>query len=142
VMAMVADTTDEVRVERFQQRERTRLQEMFNQAPGFMAMLEGPQHRFVQVNEAYRELVGFRDVVGKTIVEALPEAVEQGFVSLLDSLYASGEAFSGSAIPFSTIATDHSLARSVFVDFVYQPVRDEHGDVYGIFVRVPTSRTA
>jgi len=135
VMAMVADTTDEVRVERFQQRERTRLQEMFNQAPGFMAMLEGPQHRFVQVNEAYRELVGFRDVMGKTIVEALPEAVEQGFVDLLDRLYASGEAFSGSAIPFASIATEHALARSVFVDLVYQPVRDEHGDVYGIFVQ-------
>ena len=135
VMAMVADTTNEVRVERFLRGERTRLQAMFNQAPGFMAMLEGPQHRFVQVNHAYCELVGFRDVVGKTIAEALPEAVEQGFAGLLDSLYASGEAYSGVAIPFATVATEHAPAREVFVDFVYQPVRDEHGAVYGIFVQ-------
>ncbi len=135
VMAMVADTTDKVRVERFLQGERTRLQAMFNQAPGFMAMLEGPQHRFVQVNEAYRELVGFRDVMGKTVAEALPEAVEQGFAALLDSLYASGEAFSGVAMPFATVATDHAPAKEVFVDFVYQPVRDEQGAVYGIFVQ-------
>ncbi|NNG22655.1 PAS domain S-box protein [Telluria aromaticivorans] len=135
VMAMVADISDKVRVERFLQGERTRLQAMFNQAPGFMAMLEGPQHRFVQVNEAYRELVGFRDVMGKTIAEALPEAVEQGFAALLDSLYASGEAFSGVATPFATVATDHAPAKEVFVDFVYQPVRDEHGAVYGIFVQ-------
>lgn len=135
VMAMVADTTDKVRVERFLQGERTRLQSMFNQAPGFMAMLEGPQHRFVQVNEAYLEIVGFRDVLGKSIAEALPEAVEQGFADLLDGLYASGEAFTGVAMPFTTVATEHAPAKEVFVDFVYQPVRDEHGAVYGIFVQ-------
>ena len=135
VLAMVADITDDVRVERFLQGERTRLQQMFNQAPGFMAMLEGPQHRFVQVNEAYLELVGFRDVIGKTIADALPEAVEQGFVALLDMLYASGEVYSGVAMPFSTAATSDAPAQSRFVDFVYQPVRDQHGAVYGIFVQ-------
>ncbi len=135
VMAMVADTTNEVRVERFLQGERRRLQEMFNQAPGFMAMLEGPEHRFVQVNDAYLDLVGFRDVEGKTVAEALPETVEQGFVALLDRLYASGEAFSGAAIPFASVATARAPARNLFVDFVYQPVRDQHGAVYGIFVQ-------
>ncbi|SFD02439.1 PAS domain S-box protein [Massilia yuzhufengensis] len=135
VMAMVADISDDVRVERFLQGERRRLQEMFNQAPGFMAMLEGPEHRFVQVNEAYRELVGFREVVGKSVAEALPEAVEQGFAALLDQLYASGEAYSGVAMPFATVASGDVPARSVFVDFVYQPVRDEQGAVYGIFVQ-------
>ncbi|UVW27915.1 PAS domain S-box protein [Massilia sp. H6] len=135
VMVMVADTSDKVRVERFIQGERARLQSMFNQAPGFMAMLEGPQHRFVQVNEAYRALVGFREVLGKTVAEALPEAVEQGFADLLDRLYASGEAFSGVATPFATVATEHAPAKEVFVDFVYQPVRDERGAVYGIFVQ-------
>jgi len=135
VLAMVADTTNEVRVERFLRDERARLQAMFNQAPGFMAMLEGPEHRFVQVNQAYRELVGFRDVVGKTIADALPEAVEQGFAALLDSLYASGEAYSGVAMPFATVATEYAPAKEFFVDFVYQPVRDEHGAVYGIFVQ-------
>ena len=135
VMAMVADTTDDVRVERFLQGERTRLQQMFNQAPGFMAMLEGPEHRFVQVNEAYLELVGFRDVVGRTVAEALPEAVEQGFAALLDNLYASGEVYSGVAMPFTTGETAKASAATRFVDFVYQPVRDQHGAVYGIFVQ-------
>ncbi|MBZ2210028.1 PAS domain S-box protein [Massilia sp. R798] len=135
VMAMVADTTNEVRVERFLQGERTRLQQMFNQAPGFMAMLEGPEHRFVQVNEAYLELVGYRDLIGKTIADALPEAVEQGFGALLDKLYASGEVYSGVAVPFSTVETAKAPAAARFVDFVYQPVRDQHGAVYGIFVQ-------
>jgi len=135
VMAMVEDTSDDVRVERFLKSEHTRLQAMFDQAPGFMAMLEGPQHRFVHVNQAYLTLVNGRDVVGKTLAEALPEAVAQGFGGLLDSLYASGEAYSGIAVPFAVGATGALPARDVFVDFVYQPLRDAAGAVYGIFVQ-------
>ena len=135
VMAMVEDSSDKVRVERFLKSEHTRLQAMFDQAPGFMAMLEGPQHRFVHVNQAYLTLVNRRDVVGKTLAEALPEAVEQGFGGLLDSLYASGEAYAGTATPFSVEAVGDLPAREVFVDFVYQPMRDASGAVYGIFVQ-------
>jgi len=135
VMAMVEDSSDEVRVERFLKSEHTRLQAMFDQAPGFMAMLEGPQHRFVHVNQAYLTLVNRREVVGKTLAEALPEAVAQGFGSLLDGLYASGGAYAGTATPFSVDAVDDLPAREVFVDFVYQPMRDAAGAVYGIFVQ-------
>ncbi len=135
VMAMVEDTTDDVRVERFLKSEHTRLESMFNQAPGFMALLEGPEHRFVQANRAYLALVNGRDVVGKTLAEALPEAVAQGFGDLLDSLYASGEAYSGVAVPFAIGSTGALPAREVFVDFVYQPLRDADGAVYGIFVQ-------
>jgi len=135
VMAMVEDTTDDVRVERFLKSEHTRLQTMFDQAPGFMALLEGPQHRFMHVNQAYLTLVNGRDVVGKTLADALPEAVAQGFGGLLDSLYASGEAYSGVAVPFAVGASGALPARDVFVDFVYQPLRDAAGAVYGIFVQ-------
>lgn len=135
VMAMVEDTSDEVRVERFLKSEHTRLQTMFDQAPGFMALLEGPEHRFVQVNQAYLALVNMRDVVGKTLAEALPEAVAQGFGDLLDSLYASGEAYSGVAMRFAVGASGALPAREFFVDFVYQPLRDASGAVYGIFVQ-------
>ena len=135
VMAMVEDTSDDVRVERFLKSEHTRLQAMFDQAPGFMAMLEGPQHRFVHVNQAYLALVNRRDVVRKTVGEALPEAVAQGFVGLLDSLYASGDAYAGTATPFSVDAVGELPAREVYVDFVYQPMRDAAGAVYGIFVQ-------
>lgn len=135
VMAMVDDTSDKVRVERFLKSEHTRLASMFEQAPGFMALLDGPEHRFVQVNQAYQTLVSGRAVLGKTIAEALPEAIAQGFGELLDSLYASGQAYTGAAAPFTVDATGELPAREMFLDFVYQPLRDAGGAVYGIFVQ-------
>src|ERR1700742_1217260 len=93
VMAIVVEITDKVRIERELEAERQGLKRMFEQAPGFIAMASGPEHRFTMVNEAYRALVAGRDVVGKTVTEAHPEVVEQGFVKLLDQVYASGEAY-------------------------------------------------
>lgn len=111
------------------------LREMFHQAPGFMALLSGPEHVFTLVNKAYLDLVGHRDVLGKRVSEVLPEAVEQGFLELLDGLFTTGEIYRGTALPFSVRATATSPAKDSFVDFVYQPLRGDDGAVSGIFVQ-------
>ena len=64
--------------------ERSQLQILFDQAPGFIAVLTGKDHTFEMANEAYYRLVGHRDMVGKPALEALPELVGQGFRQLLD----------------------------------------------------------
>ena len=60
VIAIVVETTTKVRAERWLSGERERLRRMFEQAPGFMAMLIGPEHVFEQTNPAYLALVGHR----------------------------------------------------------------------------------
>jgi PAS domain S-box-containing protein len=45
VMAIVVEITDKVRIERELDAERKSLRLMFQQAPGFIAMLSGPEHR-------------------------------------------------------------------------------------------------
>ena len=47
--------------------EREHLRSLFNQAPGFVAVLMGPKHVFEMVNEAYYQLVGHRELVGKAV---------------------------------------------------------------------------
>ncbi len=109
--------------------ERERLSRLFEQAPGFMALLEGPEHRFTLANPAYLRLAGGREVVGRAIAEALPEAVEQGFVALLDQVWRTGE-------PYRTTGARYvRQGEERFVDFVYQPVTDAAGVVTGIFVQ-------
>ena len=45
---------------------------MFEHAPGFMAVVEGPDLRFAVANQAFRKLVGRSDLIGKTLTGALP----------------------------------------------------------------------
>jgi PAS domain-containing protein len=92
VIAIVVETTAKVRAERLLRGERERLQQMFEQAPGFIAMLKGPNHVFDLTNPAYMQLIGHRPVIGKPLAEALPDAVAQGYLGLLDEVFASGRA--------------------------------------------------
>ncbi|RSZ61132.1 PAS domain S-box protein [Massilia atriviolacea] len=134
-IAIVIDTTAKVRAERHARGEMGRLHSMFEQAPGFMALLAGPQHEFVLANKAYLDLVGNRAVIGRTVRDVLPEAAEQGFIAHLDRMFASGEAFRGNEVAFAISATAAAPARQAFLDFVYQPVRDDDGAIWGVFVQ-------
>ena len=48
---------------------------LFEQAPGFIAVLQGPRHVFTLANPAYYELVGLRDLIGLAASDAVPESV-------------------------------------------------------------------
>lgn len=107
------------------------LADLFEQAPGFMAVLRGPDHIFELANPAYRELIGDRDIIGKPVAAVTPEAAEQGYLDILTEVFRTGEAYTGSAMEVRLQNRDEA----VFVDFVMQPIRDKEGDVTGIFIQ-------
>ena len=112
--------------------ERQRLYDVFMQAPAAITLLEGPEHVFTVVNPLYRELVGGRDVEGKSVREGLPELAGQGFYELLDQVYASGEPFSAREMLVRLDRDGDGVVEDLYVDFVYQPLRDGSGRVFGI----------
>ncbi|MCE9658200.1 MAG: PAS domain-containing protein [Burkholderiales bacterium] len=134
VMAVVVETTAKVLAERRLIDERERLAQLFEQAPSFMAMLTGPEHRYELVNPGYLRLIGQRELVGRTVAEVLPEAEAQGYVALLDEVYASGKAYSARGARLDMQATPDRPAAQRHVDFVFQPIRDAAGRVSGVFV--------
>ncbi|MDY0743337.1 ATP-binding protein [Paucibacter sp. R3-3] len=105
-----------------------RLADVFRYAPVGLALLRGPQFRFEFANAAYRRMVQSRDVVGKTLLEALPELAGQEIERVLAGVYASGEPYIGRA--FATLLRDgeDGELREHFFDFVYQPLRAETED--------------
>ena len=116
------------------QAERDRLTGMFAQAPGFMAVLRGREHRIELANPSFMRLVGHRPVVGRTVAEALPEAVEQGCLGLLDRVFDSGEAYTANGAAYAVHAAADGPVAERFVDFVFQPLKSGDGRMTGIFV--------
>jgi PAS domain S-box-containing protein len=133
VLVICTETTEQVAAASHVANERERLARLFEQAPGFMAMLSGPQHRFELANPAYMRLIGHRDVLGRPVAEALPEATSQGYVDLLDNVYRSGKAYSASGVSYQP-PHQNGPNDQRYLDFVYQPVTDDAGAVIGIFV--------
>ena len=114
--------------------ERTRLLSIVQQAPAFFALLEGPTHVISMVNPLYMKLVGNRDLLGKPVSVALPEAVEQGYVAMLDQVIATGEPIRGQAARFDVAWSEGLAPDERYVDFVYQPLREGDNSISGIIV--------
>jgi signal transduction histidine kinase len=134
VLVVCTETTQQVQASHRLAVERDQLAQLFEQAPTFMALLSGPEHRFEIANPGYLQLVGHRPVLGRALAEALPDAVEQGYLALLDQVYASGQAYAENGARFTVQATPGGPIAERFVDFVYQPIKDSEDRVTGIFV--------
>lgn len=134
VLVVCSETTQDVLAKRQLEDETERLHRMFDQAPGFMALLSGPAHVFRATNAAYSQLVGHRNVIEKPVREALPEVLGQGFCELLDQVYHTGEAYVGRGISVELQPRPGEPLERRYLDFVYQPVTGADGEISGIFV--------
>ncbi|HEY4071427.1 MAG TPA: GAF domain-containing protein [Sphingomicrobium sp.] len=110
-----------------------RLQLMFEHAPGFMALVAGPDHKITIVNDAFEQLVGRRALVGRPLAEALPEFDVQGIDDILNGVARSGEPFLGRGMPLSIERPDGSTEEAL-VNVVFQPVPASGGEPRTIFI--------
>ncbi|MDB5930877.1 MAG: hybrid sensor histidine kinase/response regulator [Polaromonas sp.] len=129
------ETTAMVLAEREQRNQQQRLQTLFMQTPGFTAVLRGPEHVFEIANQAYLQLTGFRDVLGKSIAEALPEVIGQGFVKLLDDVRKTRMPYVGRSMRVMLERVRGEPFSEAYLNFVFQPIIDVAGEVEGIFVQ-------
>lgn len=116
------------------QEDQRRLLSLFQQAPGFMAVMAGPDHVFELANDSYLALVGNRRILGLSVREALPEIRGQGFYELLDRVYTTRTSYVGRGVR-AVLTSENGEPVEHFLDFVYQPVLDGAGKAVGIFVQ-------
>jgi PAS domain S-box-containing protein len=133
IVLVFRDITDRKLAERATSQERVRAFEALQQAPVFFALLQGPDHVFTMVNPPYLRLINQRDVLNKSVRAALPEAVGQGYIDILDKVL-EGEPFIGKGVRFEVQAVGDLPSDERFLDFVYQPLREADGTVSGIIV--------
>jgi PAS domain S-box-containing protein len=105
----------------------TRLHSMFMQAPIGICILEGPAYTFTLANDQFRQFAG-REVVGKTLLEAFPEATVGPFPELLDRVYRTGEPYSAREM----FVPAHGDWEEFYLNLACHPFRDESGRIQGV----------
>lgn len=110
--------------------ERT-LDQIFNESPAFMSLVRGPNHVFARVNRKYYEITGRSNILGKTVAEVFPEIEQQGFIDILNEVYRTGQPYHGYEMPI-ILNKEKTGLTEVYFDFVYQPMLDPSGEIYGI----------
>lgn len=113
--------------------ERKTLERLIMEAPAFFCILKGPQHRYDLVNQNYQKLFPRRKLEGLPVAEALPEVVDQGFIRILDQVYATGESFVAERGLIHLDRHNTGELADVYLNFTYQPLYE--GDrIIGILV--------
>jgi PAS domain S-box-containing protein len=109
--------------------------EIFHRAPAFMCVLRGPEHVFEMANALYRQMVGGRALIGKSMRAALPELEGQGVFELLDRVYQSGRAYVGKGQKLHLQQDGRRGYEELFLDFAYMALSDPDGSITGVLVQ-------
>lgn len=114
--------------------ERTILEKLIMQAPAFFCILKGPNHQYELINAEYQKLFPGRDLLHKTVAEALPEVVEQGYIKILDTVYLTGQDFVATEVPIKIGRTNAQDLEQIYINFTYQAIYNENDEITGILV--------
>lgn len=105
---------------------------VFEHVPMLLVGLEGPDHRFVAVNAAYRVLSPPIDSIGLLTREVYPELVSQEIIQMFDRVYQTGEPQSGTEWRVQADFDGAGQAQEHFFDFIVTARRAQDGTVEGV----------
>jgi len=108
-----------------------RIKSILKEMPSGFCILKEPNHIFEFANNAFFELVGTQDIIGKSVSQVFSDSESKGFIDLLDNVYKTGETFFDAETPFTL---RQSFGNKQYIDFSYQSFKDIDGDMEGILV--------
>ncbi|TWI65472.1 PAS domain S-box-containing protein [Pseudoduganella lurida] len=130
IIHQVDDVTYALRTQQLRMRGQARPR----QAPTFMAVLAGPQHRVELMDEGFLRLTGHRDLVGHPVTEGFDGSADGNFALMLDEVYRSGVALTANSTLYPVQAVPGGPVAGRYIDFAFKPVRGESGGVEGVFI--------
>ncbi|RXJ45718.1 PAS domain S-box protein [Gelidibacter gilvus] len=128
------DITEKTKLEKAYKVERERFLDLYNLAPACMGLLKGPNHIHELTNSLYLKFINKKDVIGKSILEVMPEMEDQGIIGLLDSVYNTGVPFIANEMLIQLDSNNNGLLVQTYMNFIYQAHRKSDGKIDGIFV--------
>ncbi|AMR27314.1 hypothetical protein A0257_09545 [Hymenobacter psoromatis] len=110
------------------ERERNLLETVLAQAPVAIGIFQGDDHVVHQANDLLCAMYGYppAQVVGRPLLDGVPELRGQGFTELMVEAARTGVPFRGQEAPAQLLQPDGRLETHYF-NFVYQPLHDAQG---------------
>ena len=134
IMDMAVDVTDRVIAQQQIDEAQQQILSSFEESPVAIALIDEKDLTFRMANPFYGQLVGRspEQIVGKSLLDALPELQGQGFDQLLRQVIATGQ-------PYIAHETAVEIVRQnqqeiIYVDLTYQPRRQANGYISGILI--------
>ena len=130
---MLLDITEQIIAKKKIEESEKRYNMMLMQSPFAFAVLKGKDMVITLANDSIKEVWGKdNDVEGKTLLQVLPEIIDQPFPELLDKVYTTGIPYYG----YESLARlkRHGKWEDVFFNLVYQPYLEADKTISGVTI--------
>ena len=107
-----------------------RYHELVNSSPSLISICKGENMIIEIANDAMLESWGKGNIIGKSVFDAVPESVEQGFDKLLLSVYKTGVPVQAYEVPVTLLR--NGTKELIYYNFIYQPQRNVKGEIEGV----------
>ncbi len=112
------------------QQQRAALYALFMHAPAQIGIVRGPEYRYEFVNASYQAALGGRELVGRTVAEAVPELAQLGLLAALNEVFRTGKPFEASEVPITFQQADGQPQTAYFSYFIQR--FEENGQPAGL----------
>jgi signal transduction histidine kinase len=109
-----------------------RLEQVFRQAPAFLAVVRGADHVLERANDSFLDFVGRDGIVGRPLFDSVPEMKEQGYKGWLDHVLQTGEPFIGREVRALLHRTPGAPPEERFFDVTCVTMIDDDGTRSGV----------
>jgi PAS domain S-box-containing protein len=116
--------------------ERDRFKGFFMQAPAGICMLDGPNLVYELVNADYQQLFPGRALLGKPLLEAVPEIEGSAIWDILHEVYLTGKTYEGNELLIPLARTTGAPVDDRYFNFTCQAMKSDDGSIDGIMVFV------
>lgn len=133
ILAFVYEVTEQVKARKELSIAHENIRNIIHQAPVAMGLFRGEDMLIEEINDAFLELWNRdRNVVGKKVLEALPEMEGQPYLQIMRDVLHSGETYYGNE---SLVRLHrHGKLEAGYFTFINQAFRDHQGHITGIIV--------
>ena len=113
--------------------EQHKLSAIFHESPAAMAFFQGPDHVIEMVNPSYAAIFEGRTLLGRRLLDAVPELANQAFPALLSQVFTSGESYTGHEALAQLVRRPGGPIEDRYYDFTYVRINDSDGAPYGVY---------
>lgn len=113
------------------ERQRRQWEQLFLRAPAAICIFDGPEWVYEFVNPGYQAMFFGRELLGKRLVDALPEVADQPLMQILHHVYDTGETFEGKEVLVPLARTEDGPIEDIYFDLTYLARYNEAGQIDG-----------
>jgi signal transduction histidine kinase len=116
------------------ERQRQRLSQLVLQAPAAMCLFQGPDFVYELVNPGYQQLFSGRQLLGKPLLEAVPELRGSHVWERLQEVYRTGQTHHDHEVPLSFVGAEGQSPEEGYFNHTFQARYNEHQRVDGVYI--------